>query len=79
MLVSIVPLLLAVVAEQEEEQCATHESRLILNSPPAVAHPLNEAVQVETSQPVLFQYYFWIVANAPVIGHCFSLFERSHP
>ena len=50
--VSIVPLLLAVVAGQEEEQRATHENRL--HSPPAVAHSLNEAIQVETSQPVLF-------------------------
>jgi hypothetical protein len=46
--VSIVPLLLAVVAGQEEEQRATRESKL--NSPPAVAHPLNEAIEVETSQ-----------------------------
>jgi hypothetical protein len=51
-LVSIVPLLPAVVAGQEEEQRATHESRL--HSPPAVAHSLNEAIQVETPQSVLF-------------------------
>jgi hypothetical protein len=47
------PLLLAVVAAgQGEEQRATHENRL--HFPPAVAHPLNEAMQVEISQPVLF-------------------------
>jgi hypothetical protein len=35
-----------------EEQRATHENRL--HFPPAVAHSLNEAIQVETSQSVLF-------------------------
>jgi hypothetical protein len=51
--VSIVPLLLAVVAGQEEEQRATHESRL--HFPPAVAHLLNEAMQEKRmSQSVLF-------------------------
>jgi hypothetical protein len=41
-----------VVAGQEEEQRATRESRL--HFPPAVAHSLNEAIQAETSQSVLF-------------------------
>jgi hypothetical protein len=36
--VSIVPLLLAVVAGQEEEQRATHESRLQSPPPRAVPH-----------------------------------------
>jgi hypothetical protein len=50
---SIVPLLLAVVAGQEEEQWATRENRL--HFPPAVAHSLNEAMQEKRmSQPVLF-------------------------
>jgi hypothetical protein len=52
--VSIVPLLLA-VAGQEEEQRATHDSRS--NFPPAVAHSLNEAMEEEEeemSQSVLF-------------------------
>jgi hypothetical protein len=52
-LVSIVPLLLAVVAGLKEEQRATHENRLPF--PPAVAHSLNEAVQKKRmSQSVLF-------------------------
>jgi hypothetical protein len=38
--VSIAPLLLVVVAGQEEEERATHENRL--HSPPAVAHSLSE-------------------------------------
>ena len=50
--VSIVPLLLAVVAGHGDEQRATHESRLPF--PPAVAHSLNEAIQGNTSQSVLF-------------------------
>ncbi len=40
------------VAGQEGEQRATHENRW--HPPPAVAHSLNEAMQVETSQPALF-------------------------
>jgi hypothetical protein len=48
----VAPLLPAVVAGQGEEERATHESRL--HFPPVVAHPLNEAIQVETSQPALF-------------------------
>jgi hypothetical protein len=46
--VLIVPLLLAVVAGQEEERSeplTTHENRL--HFPPAVAHSLNEAIQEE--------------------------------
>jgi hypothetical protein len=71
-MVSIVPLLLAVVAGQEEEQRATHENRL--HSPPCSCPFLNEEIQLETSQPV----FFWMAVNA-VIGHCFSLFERLRP
>jgi hypothetical protein len=41
-----------VVAGQEEEQRATHENRL--HPPPCSCPFLNEAIQVETPQSVLF-------------------------
>jgi hypothetical protein len=50
--VSIVPLLLAAVAGQEEEQRATHESRL--HFPPAVAHSLNKAMKEKRKVTICF-------------------------
>jgi hypothetical protein len=50
--VSIVPLLLAVVAGNKEEQRATHENSLPF--PPCSCPSLNEAIQEKTSQSVLF-------------------------
>jgi hypothetical protein len=57
------------VAGQEEEQRATHENRL--HFPPAVAHSLNEAIQVETSQSVLFLdifFYFVVALLSKLVG-----------
>jgi hypothetical protein len=74
-IVSIVPLLLAVVAGQEGEQRSTHESRSHFR--PAVARSLNGAIEVETSHYVLFLaavcyysffFYFVVALLSELVG-----------